>query len=833
VQLIELQIPGAICSVLRVDEECCLRHLVAPHLPRAYIEAIDREKIGPNHSSCGTAACTREAVIAVDITNDSCCESFRELALAHDLRACWSHPIIGGEGRLLGVIATYFHEPRTPQEDELSLLEVTRNIAAVAIEATDLRISTEQAATQYHYLFESNPNPMFVCDTTRLCFLSVNDAAIDHYGYTRDELLQMSLRNLLPLQDLAHFEQNILPSMRDGGTTNYTQLRHRNKCGDLLLVDIALFPIEFASRSAWLMVVRDITDIECAQLSLEERDRQFELLLQSTSEGIYGIDNLGRITFANRACAEILGYDSPSELVGLTAHQALHHSPLDLGECDSSNCPVAHAMSTGQRTHADDQRFWHRDGFPVPVEYWYYPMQREGMPDGAIVTFFDISDRHAQREALRWQATHDLLTGLPNRIMLSSALQQAIVDSDASGDEFALLMIDLDQFKEINDTLGHYAGDELLRALGPRLAAELHASETLVRLGGDEFAVVLQVGLEPEYVAAKAQHLIQVIEQPVDIAGTRVQISASMGAAFYPHDCRSPDELMRCADVAMYEAKRSHLRYMAYVGLVDNNRPERLTLMSDLRSAIATQGLSLFYQPKLQLESGAITGCEALVRWQHPHNGMISPADFVPWIECSDLVHPFTAWVIEAAIAQCQQWREQGICMPVAINISTANLLDSALPEKIKSLLQHYSVPVSSFELEITESSIMANPQRSLEVVNELVRLGLRVVIDDFGTGYSSLGYLQRLPVSCVKIDRSFVSALNTDQGARLVVSAIIELSHKLELDVIAEGVEDAAILATLRELGCDQVQGFYFARPIPAESMHTWVREHTAQLQE
>jgi diguanylate cyclase (GGDEF)-like protein/PAS domain S-box-containing protein len=824
VQLVELQIPGVVCSVLRVDDEQCIHHLVAPHLPRAYIDAIDGEKIGPNCGSCGTAAYTREAVITVDIGTDPRWDDFRELAFAHNLHACWSHPIMASGGRLLGTFAMYFHEPRAPKQDELALLDVAHDMAAIAIEASDLRLSTEQAAAQYRYLFEHNPNPMWVFDTETLRFLTVNDAAISHYGFSRDEFLHMTLRDVLPLQDLDNFEQKVLPRIREPGTTRYSQQRHRRKSGDLLLTDITSFPIEFAGRPARLSVIRDVTDVERAQRSLAERDRQLELLLESTSEGIYGIDNLGRIVFANRACAELLGYDSPDELIGLPAHQTLHHSPQELSECDGSDCPIHFAMSIGQRNHADDQCFWHREGFPVPVEYWYYPMQRDGVPDGAIISFFDITHRQAQREALAWQATHDVLTGLPNRAMLQTALQQAMVAADASSRGFALLLIDLDQFKEINDTLGHHAGDQLLRTLGPRLSAQLEADETVVRLGGDEFAMVLRS--ERDQIDAKVGRLLRAIEEPVDIEGTRVQVGASVGAAFYPDDGRSAEELLRCADVAMYRAKQERLRFAVYESLFDDNRPERLSLISDLRAAIGAQQLALHYQPKVDLAGDVVVGFEALMRWHHPQHGIISPGQFVQWIERSDLIHPFTAWVLEAAIRQCRQWLDEGLAVNVSVNISTGNLLDTALPDRIAGLLQQHRLPASQLELEITESSIMANPPRSLEVVGALRRLGLRVSIDDFGTGYSSLSYLQRLPVNCVKIDGSFVQGLLSDDGARLIVSAIVELSHKLGLEVVAEGVEDGATLTALRHFGCDQVQGYHIARPMPAPQALAWLRE-------
>lgn len=830
VQLIEMQIPNVTCSVLRVDEHGCIHHLVAPHLPQSFIEAVNGQQIGPNRGSCGTAAFLGQAVITQDIANDPRWHEFRDIASAHELHACWSHPIIARNGEVLGTFAMYFNEPKAPSAEDLALLDVAHNLAAIAIDAHDLRESLEKAATQYRYLFENNPNPMWVYDEETLQFLAVNDAAVTFYGFSRAEFLRMTLRALLPVQDIGRFEVEILPSLKKSGTIVLTQLRHRRKKGDIVTVDVTAFNILFAGRAARFTLIRDVTDVQRVHSSLEERNRLIEVLLESTGEGIYGIDSLGRISLANRACAELLGYESPDALIGLPVHQTLHHSSTD-APCDGSNCSLYNAMSTREHFHSDEHFFWHCKGYPLPVEFWHYPMWRDGASDGAIVTFLDITSRHAQREVLAWQATHDALTGLPNRTMLQSALQRVIVETNAEASQFALLLIDLDQFKEVNDTLGHAAGDQLLRVLGPRLMECVSVDETVVRLGGDEFAVVLRPGMQRQAVAALADRMIQVIEAPVEVEGTRVQVGASIGAAFYPDDGTSAEELLRCADVAMYEAKQHHLRYAAYAtAFYDDKRPERLSLMSDLRTAIAANQLCLYYQPKIDAASNSVMGFEALVRWQHPVRGLIPPAEFVPWIERSDLIHPFTAWVLETAIAQCHAWTREGFPLCISVNISTGNLIDTALPERIDALLRRHDVQSSQIELEITESSIMANPVRSLDVVAALRHLGLRVSIDDFGTGYSSLAYLQRLPVNCVKVDRSFVRSLLVDDGARLIASAIIDLSHKLKLEVVAEGVEDRETLETLRAFGCDQVQGYYIARPLPASQAMQWLQERHCQ---
>jgi diguanylate cyclase (GGDEF)-like protein len=437
-------------------------------------------------------------------------------------------------------------------------------------------------------------------------------------------------------------------------------------------------------------------------------------------------------------------------------------------------------------------------------------------------TLIYISSSKRQSEQLRHQAHHDLLTGLPNRSSLISNLESALAGLNPQ--PFALLLLDLDRFKEVNDTFGHQSGDLLLREIGPRLRGVLRDSDVLARLGGDEFALLLPATHAAGGVAV-AEHLLHALEAPFGVDGHLLQIGGSIGIATYPRDGRSTSDLMRHADVAMYAAKRANLGVVVYAAELDVNSPEQVTLYGELRRAIDMNELRLHFQPKVDVSTGAVAGVEALVRWQHPERGLLHPDQFIPLAERTGLIRPLGQWVLEAALAQCRAWHDQGLEVQMAVNLGAYSLDDRALPRAISGLLERYRVPARLLRVEITETTLMRDPENARQVLEELRATGVRVSIDDFGTGYSSLAYLKRLPADELKIDRSFVQHMALDAGDTAIVRSVIALGHELGLLVTAEGVEDAASLEWLRTFGCDCAQGYFFARPLDAEAATGWLR--------
>ncbi|HEU0023669.1 MAG TPA: EAL domain-containing protein [Thermoleophilaceae bacterium] len=432
--------------------------------------------------------------------------------------------------------------------------------------------------------------------------------------------------------------------------------------------------------------------------------------------------------------------------------------------------------------------------------------------------------RHAAEN--KHQALHDALTGLPNRTLFHDRIEQALRQSKRDRQLGGVLLIDLDRFKEVNDTLGHAKGDVLLKDIGHRLREALRASDTIARLGGDEFGVLLPTLDSSAGAVQAAEKIRSALEPDFAIDGLPVHVDASIGIALYPQHGEDVDTLLQHADVAMYEAKRTHSGHEIYSVEHDPYNPVRLAMVGQLRKALEESQVVLHYQPKIDVETGKVVGAEALVRWQHPERGLIAPIEFVPMAERTGLIKPLSRYVLDRALAQCRDWRDAGLDLKVSVNLSARNLLDPRLPEDVSKLLTKWQVPVTHLELEITESTIMIDPKRAMEVLRELHAMGIALSIDDFGTGYSSLVYLKEMPVNELKIDRAFVARMGDSRRDAFIVRSTIDLAHNLRLQVVAEGVEDQNTLDELARLGCNIVQGFHLSHPLPAGEFGDWLAD-------
>ena len=429
------------------------------------------------------------------------------------------------------------------------------------------------------------------------------------------------------------------------------------------------------------------------------------------------------------------------------------------------------------------------------------------------------------------QAKHDSLTDLPNRRLFRKELDDAIRRAKRGGKQLAVLLIDLNHFKEINDTLGHHAGDELLKKIGPRILDAVPDGSMVARLGGDEFAVLVRDLTRSARGAEVGEAIVRSLDAAFEVDGFALDVEASIGIACFPEHGGDPDVLLQHADIAMYVAKAHGTGVEVYDPENDRHSRRRLTLLSDLRRAIAEKQLELYYQPKLDLRTGKVHSVEALVRWDHPEFGRISPDDFVPMAEHTGLIRPLTEFVLEEAVAQARLWADLGHDLPVAVNLSARCLHDADLPVRISTLLDRHGVSPRHLELEITESAIMADATRARRILDVLHKMGLWLAIDDFGTGYSSLAYLQRLPVSEIKVDKSFVTTMTTSQSDRMIVQSTIALASNLGLKVTAEGVETEGVRDQLVAAGCDFLQGYLLSRPLTARDLETWLEAHDRAL--
>jgi diguanylate cyclase (GGDEF)-like protein/PAS domain S-box-containing protein len=464
------------------------------------------------------------------------------------------------------------------------------------------------------------------------------------------------------------------------------------------------------------------------------------------------------------------------------------------------------------------------NGSEFELDLQLIPVEDGGQLTHWVAFLRDVTAAKHQVTSLRHQATHDALTGLPNRTLLFDALESAIGRARAAGATLALMLMDLDRFKEVNDTFGHHFGDALLKQVAFRLQNQMRGDDVVARLGGDEFAVVLPTETDSSSPAVTARRILNSLEQQFVIEGQVLEVGASIGIALYPEHGTDARTLLRRADVAMYTAKQKQSGYSFHQEDADTGSADQMSLVVELRGAVERNELELYYQPKLHMKSGLMTRCEVLMRWNHPQRGLLGPAAFIPMAERTGLIRALTDWLFDRALEQCSIWREAGAPIHVALNISAKSLLDQSLPQKVEAALARWNVDPRFLKIEITESSIMADPAHALAILSMLQSMGVRLSVDDFGTGYSSLTHLRELPIDEIKIDKSFVMGMATSDADFAIVRTVIDLAHNLGKQVCAEGVENEDAWHKLRDLGCDLGQGFWIARPMPAAALMEWL---------
>jgi diguanylate cyclase (GGDEF)-like protein/PAS domain S-box-containing protein len=466
------------------------------------------------------------------------------------------------------------------------------------------------------------------------------------------------------------------------------------------------------------------------------------------------------------------------------------------------------------------------DASEFELDLQLIPVEDGGELTHWVAFLRDVSEAKHQVQLLRHQAMHDGLTSLPNRVMLLDRFEKAIETARESASMVALLLMDLDRFKEVNDTFGHHFGDLLLKQVAFRIQNQVLPQDTVARLGGDEFAIVMPDPADADTVAAAARRILNSLEQAFLVEAQVLEVGASIGIALYPVHGTDARTLLRRADVAMYAAKQAQSGYTFHHEEYDSRTPDDLSLVVEMRAALELNEFELYYQPKLHLRSGLVTRVEVLVRWNHPQRGLLAPGAFIPLAERTGLIRPLTDWIFNRALEQCREWQDANVPVHVAINISAKSLQDHTFPAKIHSLLNKWAVDPRFLKIEITESSIMADPAHALAVMSLLQSLGIRLSIDDFGTGYSSLTHLRELPVDEIKVDRSFVSRMTANPADAAIVRTVIDLAHNLDKQVCAEGVEDEETWRMLGEMNCDLAQGYWISRPVPAEMLISWLTE-------
>ncbi len=588
-------------------------------------------------------------------------------------------------------------------------------------------------------------------------------------------------------------------------------------------------------------VGQDVTERRAAEETLAEAQARYRRM----------VEQLPLVTYVESLDAESALYISPQieALCGYTAEEwtadphffgkVLHPADRDhvLGE-------FANTHMTGDM-YDGEYRILAKDGRTVWVHDVAVRVRDEdGTPLYSQGYMIDVTARHAAEQALaesraqleqrmrqiEHQALHDALTGLPNRTLFHDRVEQALRTARRTGGGVCVMLIDLDRFKDVNDTLGHASGDVLLQEVARRLRAPVRESDTVARLGGDEFGVLATGIATPTDAIVLAEKLREALAAPVSVAGLALEVESSIGIAIAPEHGADVETLIRHADVSMYVSKGTHSPAV-YSPETDHHSRVRLTLVADLRRALEREELVVYYQPQADAATGAVRMMEALVRWEHPVHGLLSPDQFVPLAEQTGLIRPLTLYMLDASLRQCAAWRRGGYDVAVAVNVTGRDLLDLSFPDQVAGAIERAGVAPEALELEITESTIMADAARARSVLVQLSELGVRLAIDDFGSGHSSLGYLKRLPIDVLKIDRSFVMNMADESDDAVIVRSTIDLGHNLGLQVVAEGVETEEALARLTALGCDAVQGYFLGRPQPTDAVEWIVRRMARRL--
>lgn len=681
------------------------------------------------------------------------------------------------------------------------------------------------AETSIESVIAENVDGYLTC-TRRLDVIKANNKARELLGLTNQKTSAIKLESALSANTIAAINHSLvqLSAKKSLRIESFDDIH--NKWFELIL---------YPHDELITLCLRDITALKQTYHSLQESELRLRTMLESVIDGVILIDEQGTILLCNHVIESLFGYHT-SELIGRNISMLMNRNQRFEHDGYIKNfLKTGKAKIIGIGREVTGQR---RDTTTFPLELGVSHFSLDGRRY-FVGTMRDVTQRRENENEIKLRnqqlqsvnrrleqlAMHDHLTGLPNRSLFLKKLQNCLHSADLTDQSLILLMLDLDNFKEINDTLGHNIGDELLKRVSQRLRNVLRTSDPLARLGGDEFGIIL-MRATPEGAAIVANNILQSLEPLFEVEKHQLSVKASIGISIYREHGDNEASLLKNADVAMYEAKRNHVGYAFYDATSDNHNPDNLSLLSQLRRALTNDELQLYYQPKIDLLHSKSSGVEALLRWPHKEKGMIPPDVFIPLAEQGGLIKPLTYWVIDTALAQYSAWQKFGLTINIAVNLSAKNLDDSDLPNLLREKLEKWIVPPQNLVLEITETSIISDPAKALDVLTRLDDMGITLSIDDYGTGYSSLAYIKKLPVDEIKIDRSFVANINVNKDDAVIVKSTIDLAHSLGMRVVSEGVEDKETVEHLRALNCDYVQGYYYSRPLPVAETTAWFQQ-------
>jgi len=650
-----------------------------------------------------------------------------------------------------------------------------------------------------------------------------NPAAIRIFGYDPYEIVGKSVAQLIPelvVQGGALDTERFLDIR--------AEVEGRRKIGSTFPLELSLNAMELGGQRLFVAIAHDITERKAAEAEMRKQKEWLSTLINAMPDLVCFRDGKGRWLVANKFYLELAGLDHV-DYHGRTSSDLAHMSS-GFGEFLLTGSLTDERAWSDKKTVAYEKELPTRDGGAKVFDVIKIPLfEDDGSRRGLVMVGRDVTERKLAAARIHHLAHHDSLTGLPNRVLFQERLRSALAQAKRLGHKVALLFLDLDKFKDINDTLGHHVGDLLLKAVAKRLLRCVRESDTVARLGGDEFAVVLTNLDDPDGASTVAESIIASVAEPFGLEEHEVNTSTSIGITIFPDDAVDSEHLLKNADLAMFRSKaEGRNNYHFYVAAMDAEIQARKVVEHDLRLALGTDQLEMHYQPLIEMRTGEVVGCEALIRWNHPERGWVSPVDFIPIAERTDLIVPLGRWILHRSCLQGRDWARAGLPpLKIAVNLSPVQFKNhTALLAMVADILDQTGFDPSCLQLEITEGIAMQNVEATVDVLRQLRDMGVRIAIDDFGTGYSSLNYLKRFPVDKLKIDRSFVVDIGQHPDNAAVVTAIVSLGHSLGTRVNVEGVESREQLDFLKAQGVDEAQGFYFAKALPPEDFAHFVRE-------
>jgi diguanylate cyclase (GGDEF)-like protein/PAS domain S-box-containing protein len=701
-----------------------------------------------------------------------------------------------------------------------------KDMEGKAIKASSVDSIQKEYEIQYRTLFDSANDAIILMD--RNLIIDCNKRVLELFRGTREQIIGHMTTEFWPERQrdgrntLQHSIENIKAALR--GDKISQEITHKRIDGTLVDTDVTLNVFEIKGKKYLQAIIRDITEKKAIEEALRQSEERYRTVLEDIEDGYYEVDIAGNFTFFNDSICQIWGY-SKEELMGMNNRQY-----TDEENAKKLFQAFNEVYSTGKPAKGFDWQIIRKDGTGRFIEASVSLLKdSSGKQIGFRGITRDVTERKRAEERIQYMATHDSLTGMPNRLMFSQLLNHAIHSAKRYNRQLAVLFLDLDRFKAINDTLGHDAGDLLLQEIATRLKQTLRAVDVAARLGGDEFVILIEELSDLSQVETVTGKILSAVIKPMTLIGEECRVTASIGVSVFPKDAQDEQSLMKNADMAMYLAKEEGKNnFQFYSEDIQSRSLERLSIETNLRFALERNELSLQYQAQVDFKTNEITGVEALLRWQNSNLGSVTPTQFIPIAEESGLIIPIGRWVIRTACAQNVAWQRDGlppICM--AVNLSLRQLMDEFLVEDIKNALKDSGMAPNLLELEITESMVMHNPTRMIAVLAKIKNLGVHLAIDDFGTGYSSLAQIKHFPVDTLKVDRSFIRNIPQDSEDKAITEAIIAMGKTLSLTVVAEGVETIEQMNFLKDHSCDEMQGYYFSKPIVPEQFADLLRKH------